>query len=56
MVCYPDQFRSSVASDFMSMAPHLLPKSRVGNKMGDWKLQDSMLVDGLTNAFDNYHM
>ncbi len=40
----------------MSMAPHLLPKSRLGNKMGDWKMQDSMLVDGLTDAFQGYHM
>lgn len=40
----------------MSMAPHALPKSRVGNKMGDWKLQDTMLTDGLTDAFEGYHM
>ena len=40
----------------MSLAPHLLPKSRLGSKMGDWKLVDSMLVDGLTDAFEDYHM
>jgi acetyl-CoA C-acetyltransferase len=40
----------------MSISPHVLPKSRVGNKMGDWKLQDSMIVDGLWDAFNNYHM
>ena len=40
----------------MSQAPHVLPKSRVGAKMGDWKLLDSMIVDGLWDAFNNYHM
>lgn len=40
----------------MSAAPHVLPKSRTGTKMGDWKLLDSMIVDGLTDAFNNYHM
>ncbi len=40
----------------MSAAPHLLPKSRTGTKMGDWKLVDSMIVDGLTDAFNDYHM
>lgn len=40
----------------MSLSPHVLPKSRSGTKMGDWKLQDSMIVDGLWDAFNNYHM
>jgi acetyl-CoA C-acetyltransferase len=40
----------------MSAAPHVLPSSRNGTKMGDWKLQDSMLVDGLTDAFNDYYM
>ncbi|MDA0821478.1 MAG: acetyl-CoA C-acetyltransferase [Proteobacteria bacterium] len=40
----------------MSAAPHILPNSRLGSKMGDWKLIDSMLVDGLTDAFHHYHM
>ncbi len=40
----------------MSAAPHVLPKSRTGTKMGDWKLVDSMIVDGLTDAFNDYHM
>ncbi len=40
----------------MSLSPHVLPKSRNGTKMGDWKLQDSMIVDGLWDAFNNYHM
>ena len=40
----------------MSAAPHVLPKSRSGTKMGDWTLIDSMIVDGLTDAFNHYHM
>ena len=40
----------------MSLSAHVLPKSRNGQKMGDWKLQDSMIVDGLWDAFNNYHM
>ncbi|MFT4564597.1 MAG: acetyl-CoA C-acetyltransferase [Gammaproteobacteria bacterium] len=40
----------------MSAAPHILPNSRHGSKMGDWKLVDSMIVDGLTDAFNHYHM
>ena len=40
----------------MSLAPHLLPHSRAGNKMGDWKLMDSMIADGLWDAFNDCHM
>lgn len=40
----------------MSLAPHLLPKSRQGVKMGDWSLKDSMITDGLWDAFNDYHM
>ncbi len=40
----------------MSQAPHLLTKSRAGVKMGDWKMLDSMIVDGLWDAFNDYHM
>jgi acetyl-CoA C-acetyltransferase len=40
----------------MSMAPHVLPNSRKGSKMGDWKLVDTMIKDGLWDAFNNYHM
>jgi acetyl-CoA C-acetyltransferase len=40
----------------MSASPHVLPKSREGKKMGDWKLIDSMVVDGLWDAFNDYHM
>lgn len=40
----------------MSMAPHVLPNSRNGQRMGDWKLVDTMIVDGLWDAFNDYHM
>jgi acetyl-CoA C-acetyltransferase len=40
----------------MSLAPHLLPGSRNGTKMGDWALRDSMVVDGLWDAFNDVHM
>ena len=40
----------------MSLAPHVLPQSRAGTKMGDWKLVDSMVADGLWDAFNDCHM
>lgn len=40
----------------MSMAPHVLPNSRDGQRMGDWKLLDSMIVDGLFDVYNKYHM
>lgn len=40
----------------MSQAPHILPRSRSGTKMGDWALKDHMIAEGLTDVFNNYHM
>ncbi|HXI21974.1 MAG TPA: acetyl-CoA C-acetyltransferase [Gemmatimonadales bacterium] len=40
----------------MSLAPHVVPGSRGGCKMGDWSLKDSMIVDGLWDAFTDVHM
>lgn len=40
----------------MSLAPHVLPNSRTGMRMGPWQLADTMIVDGLTDAFHGYHM
>ena len=40
----------------MSLSPHVLPKSRNGMKMGDWKMLDTMIVDGLWDVFNNVHM
>lgn len=40
----------------MSIAPHVLPNSRNGARLGDWPLIDSMIVDGLWDIFNGYHM
>jgi acetyl-CoA C-acetyltransferase len=40
----------------MSLTPHVLPGSRTGQKMGEWKLVDTMINDGLWDVFNNYHM
>jgi acetyl-CoA C-acetyltransferase len=40
----------------MSSAPHVLPGSRDGFRMGDAKLIDTMIVDGLWDVYNNYHM
>jgi len=40
----------------MSMAPHVLNGSREGQRMGDWKLVDTMIVDGLWDVYNQYHM
>ncbi len=40
----------------MSSAPHILPGSRDGFRMGDAKLVDSMINDGLWDIYNNYHM
>jgi acetyl-CoA C-acetyltransferase len=40
----------------MSASPHVLQGSRDGFRMGDAKLIDSMIIDGLWDAYNNYHM
>lgn len=40
----------------MTRSGHVLPGSRDGVRMGDWKMQDTMIVDGLQCAFNGYHM
>ena len=40
----------------MSLAPHVLAGSRDGQRMGDWKLVDSMITDGLFDVYNKYHM
>lgn len=40
----------------MSLSPHLLAKSRTGYRMGDIKVLDSMLADGLIDPYKHYHM
>jgi acetyl-CoA C-acetyltransferase len=40
----------------MSMAPHLLQGAREGYRMGDAKIVDSMILDGLWDVYNQYHM
>ena len=40
----------------MSMSPYLLPKARTGYRMGDGKIVDGMVYDGLWEKFNDYHM
>ncbi|MGH8529242.1 MAG: acetyl-CoA C-acetyltransferase [Nevskiales bacterium] len=40
----------------MSAAPHVLPRSRQGQRMGGWELVDTMLKDGLIEASNRQHM
>src|ERR1700739_1630901 len=47
-----------VAGGMESMAncPYLLPQARTGYRLGDGKLVDSMIWDGLWDAYENFHM
>ena len=40
----------------MSLAPHVLMGSRDGQRMGEWKMLDSMITDGLWDVYNQYHM
>ncbi|MEG0053178.1 MAG: beta-ketoacyl synthase N-terminal-like domain-containing protein, partial [Comamonas sp.] len=40
----------------MSASPHAVPNSRDGQRMGDWKMVDTMIVDGLWDVYNQYHM
>ena len=40
----------------MSLSPHVLNGSREGQRMGDWKMQDTMIIDGLWDVYNQYHM
>ncbi|CAA6800877.1 MAG: 3-ketoacyl-CoA thiolase (EC @ Acetyl-CoA acetyltransferase (EC [uncultured Thiotrichaceae bacterium] len=40
----------------MSRSAHVLPNSRKGQMMGNWPMVDTMIQDGLTCAFNGYHM
>ena len=43
-------------TESMSMSGYVMPKARWGTRMGDAKLIDMLVHDGLTCAFNNYHM
>ena len=40
----------------MSASPHVVPGSRDGQRMGNWSMVDTMINDGLWDAFNHYHM
>ncbi|HEX5391021.1 MAG TPA: acetyl-CoA C-acetyltransferase [Burkholderiaceae bacterium] len=40
----------------MSASPHVLNGSRDGQRMGEWKMVDTMIVDGLWDVYNQYHM
>jgi acetyl-CoA C-acetyltransferase len=40
----------------MSASPHVLTGSRDGQRMGDWKMVDTMITDGLWDVYNQYHM
>lgn len=40
----------------MSQSPHVVPNSRNGQRMGNWSMIDTMINDGLWDAFNGYHM
>ncbi|AIR89536.1 acetyl-CoA C-acetyltransferase [Pseudomonas cremoricolorata] len=40
----------------MSLAPYVLPSARTGQRMGHGQMLDSMISDGLWDAFNDYHM
>ena len=40
----------------ISASPHVLLGSRDGQRMGDWKMTDTMIVDGLWDVYNQYHM
>ncbi len=43
-------------AESMTNSPYILPQARNGYRMGHGQIFDSMIVDGLTDAFNNYHM
>ena len=52
------EYNAAVAGGMESMtnAPYLLPQGRVGYRLGDGKVVDSMVLDGLWDVYNNYHM
>ncbi|MDU5110455.1 MAG: acetyl-CoA C-acetyltransferase [Clostridium sp.] len=43
-------------SESMSNSPYVIPTARFGQRMGEGKIIDTMIEDGLTDAFNKYHM
>jgi acetyl-CoA C-acetyltransferase len=43
-------------TESMTNTPYILEKARYGYRMGHGEIKDTMILDGLTDAFNNYHM
>jgi acetyl-CoA C-acetyltransferase len=56
IVCGEARIVIAGGQESMSNAPHLLPGSRDGRKLGNWGLEDSVVLDGLWDAFYDCHM
>jgi acetyl-CoA C-acetyltransferase len=54
--CGDAQIVVAGGQESMSLAPHVMPGSRDGLRMGDGKLIDSMVYDGLWDIYNEYHM
>ena len=52
----PDEIIIAGGMENMSQSPHYLLNSRTGNRLGDGKLVDGMIVDGLWDVYNNKHM
>ncbi|MBF0263887.1 MAG: acetyl-CoA C-acetyltransferase [Gammaproteobacteria bacterium] len=56
IICGDAEIVIAGGQENMSASSHVVPGSRDGKKMGDWKMVDTMIVDGLWDAFNDYHM
>ncbi|MDZ4678298.1 MAG: thiolase family protein [Oligoflexia bacterium] len=56
ILCGDSQIAVAGGQENMSLAPHLLEKSRLGYKMGHVQMTDSMVKDGLWDVYNNFHM
>jgi len=56
VMCGDSEIVVAGGTENISAAPYLLPKARWGPRMGDGKMIDYMVFDGLTDIFNGYHM
>ena len=56
VACGEAQIVLAGGTENMSQAPFLLPNLRTGHKLGNTELLDTLVFDGLTDVFNNYHM
>ncbi len=56
ITCDNAEFVIAGGQESMSNAPHILPNSRKGQRLGGTELHDSLVHDGLWDAFNDYHM